>query len=386
MAVSASASHQQSIETGLKRKLEKEKRYRNSLTEEESLLNKSCNEKANRGETRQRFCNVDDVPVMQEKLQSLDRQLLSIRRFLNLPEKYDDDSDSSFAKIDGNHGSLADLLYITTEALVPDKRNSDDAEGSDINLMNRNRFNTALDTIISHKLSIKVCKDSVVAQRIMSNSELHGMRIWPLDRLVSSTKRSDGYLEILKKYRNVVIDPTSLVQICRRPRTSDECEWTTFQTTELCCDLEFADAPMQKVLMRAVENWIIVDNDLNAGLIIQDKKLSRHITGCVTLDGNKHRLGTLTTASKSSYNSQAKSGIELPIDAQIKYRHLTSEYLKLKCKLNAHKREMMESELSDRRSERLQVLYPLLAVSVENISQLTESLKFQMEQAADAHR
>lgn len=386
MAVSASASHQQSIETGLERKLEKEKRYRNSLTEEELLLNKSCNEKTNLGVTKQRFCSVDVILVMQEKLQSLDRQLLSIRRFLNLPEMHDHDSDSSFAKVDDDHGSLADLLYIRTEELVPDQRSSDHAEGSDIDLINKNRFNTALDTIISHKLSIKVCKDSVVAQRFMSNSELQGMRIWPLDRLVSSTKRSDGYLEILKKYRNVVIDPISLVQICRRPRTSDECEWTNLQAAELGCDLEFADAPMQKVLMRAVENWIIVDNDFNAGRIIQDKKLSRYITGCVTLDGNKHRLGTLTTASKSSYNSQAKSGIELPIDAQIKYRHLTSEYLKLKSKLNAHEREIMESEESDRRYKRLQVLYPLLAVSEENISQLTESLKFQMEQAADAHR
>ena len=386
MAVSASASHQQSIETRLERKLEKEKRYKNSLTEEELLLNKSCNQKTNLGVTKLRFCSIDDIPVMQEKLQSLYRQLLSIRRFLNLPEKHDHDSDSSFAKIDGDHGSLADLLYIITGESLPHKRSSDDAEVSDINLISQNRFNTALDTIISHKLSIKVCKDSVVAQRLMSYSELHGMRIWPLDRLVSSTKRSEGYLEILKKYRNVVIDPISLVQICRRPTTSDECEWTNLQATELGCNLEFADAPMQKVLMRAVENWIIVDNDFNAGRIIQDKKLSRHITGCVTLDGNKHRLGTLTTASKSSYNSQAKSGIELPIDAQIKYRHLTSEYLKLKSKLNSHKREIMESEESDRRSKRLQVLYPLLAVSEENISQLTESLKFQMEQAADAHR
>lgn len=384
MAVSAWASHQQSIETGLERKLEKEKRYRDSLTEEESLLNSRCNEKTNLGVTKQRFCSVDDILVMQEKLQSLDRQLLSIRRFLNLPGKHD--HDTSFANIDGDHGSLADLLYITTEELVPDRRNSDDAEGTDINLINRNRFNTALDTIISHKLSIKVCKDSVIAQRLMSNLGLHGMRIWPLDRLVSSTKRSDGYLELLRKYRNVVIDPISLVQICRRPRNSDECEWTTLQATELGCDLEFADAPMQRVLMRAVENWIIVDNDHNAGRIIQDKKLSRHITGCVTLDGNKHRLGTLTTASKSSYNSQAKSGIELPIDAQIMYRHLTSEYLKLMSKSYAHKREIMESEESDRRSKRLQALYPLLVVSEENISQLTESLKFQMEQAADAHR
>lgn len=386
MAVSASASHQQSIETGLERKLEKEKRYRNSLTEEESLLNKSCDEKTNLGVTKQRLCSVDDLLVMHEKLQSLDRQLLSIRRFLNLSEKHDHDSYTSLATIDGDHGSLADLLYIISDELVLDRRNSDGAEGTDINLINKNRFNTALDTIISHKLSIKVCKDCVIAQRLMSNSELHGIRIWPLDRLVSSTKRSDGYLEILKKYRNVAIDPISLVQICRRPRTSDKCELTTSQATELGCDLEFADAPMQRVLMRAVENWIIVDNDHNAGRIIQDKKLSRHITGCVTLDGNKHRLGTLTTASKSSYNSHANSGIELPIDAQIKYRHLKSEYLKVKSELNAHKRGIMESEESDRRSKRLQVLYHLLAVSGESISQLTESLKFQMEQAADAHR
>ena len=398
MAISASASHQQSLETGLERKLEKEKRYRDLLSDEKLLLDNCCNHDKIQGVMIASECTdevlsqtdnaIDNVLVIEDELRGIHRQLQSARRILNLPTKDDSSGDASDFETDGDYGFLADLLKISTANIVTENKDCDDVECTDINLINGNRFNTALDTIVGQKFSIKVCRDSIVAQRLMQNQELQGMRIWPIDRLVSSTKRSDGYLKILKKYKNIAIDPISMVQICRRPQILGESELRndSLPTEEFGRDLKYADLSMQRVLMKAVENWIIVGNDHDAGRIIQDKILSIHITGCVTLGGSKHRLGTLTTASKSSYHSQAKNRLDLPIDTQIKYRHLTSAYLKLKSRANAFYRQKIELEESERQSKRLQVLQPLLVITEKNIIELTKSLKLQIEKAAEAHR
>ena len=398
MAVSASASHQQSLETGLERKLEKEKKYKDLLSDEKLLLDNCCNHDKIQGEMIATECTdgvhgqtddaIDNILDVEDELRSIHRQLQSARRMLNLPTKDDSNGDTSDLESDGDYGFLADLLHISTVNIVSENRNCDDVECTDINLINRNRFNTALDTIVGQKFSIKVCRDSIVAQRLMQNQELQWMRIWPIDRLVSSTKRSDGYSEILRKYKNVAIDPISMVQICRTPQILRESELrrNSLPIVEFGCDIKFADLSMQRVLMKAVENWIIVRNDHDAGRIIQDKILSKHITGCVTLGGSKHRLGTLTTASKDSYCSQAKNRLDLPIDTQIKYRHLTSAYLKLKSRVNAFYRQKMELEDSERQSNRLQELQSLLVITEKNIIELTRSLKVQIEKAAEAHR
>jgi hypothetical protein len=398
MAMTARASQEQSKETAFEGKLERAQRSRDDLEMEMRTLRKNAEKsggeelEANsaikferRGAT---YLSARDVLLMQQEVQVLQRQVRSLARSLRLPSMPEGDDVNTVSKeksnsSDGDLGFLADILHFS----CGDEDMSSAASSSNSS-SSSSQYIVALDVILGSKLCVKVCRDGAAAELIMaaqnrSQGGAQASRIWPIDRLTTAPTRSKPFLEILRKYGDIAIDPATLVRISY-PAAYNSCH-NGLGGPEAPSVAE--DSSMQKVLLKALESWIIVQGDDAATRIIQDRALSRHINGVVTMDGNKHTLGSLTVGFGGRRLSGRENGYpEVQVALQIKYRRLKSALESLEGQLSVFDSNRREEDERTWQSSRMADLDSLLVTSERAVEEMEISLSTQSEKAALAHR
>ena len=183
---------------------------------------------------------------------------------------------------------------------------------------------------------------------------------------MDATERSKEYVEVLRKYSSVATDPTSLVGI----------------------SLDKSDgrkAGLSKALYKAVERWVIVDCDKSAALIIGDTALYRHLQGCVTLDGDKHTLGSLVVGNIYRAHAGA-SRHELQVERQMRYRKLNERHNTITRTIYDWDVARRAEEQEIKRSHLLSALQHRLVTASTSIEPLQEAVRVQSDRAAAAHK
>ena len=399
MAMTARASQEQSKEIAFEGRLERAQGSRDDLAMERKALLTNREKRggkelevnpANRYENREAMClSARDVLLMQQEVQVLQQQVMSLARSLRLPSMPEDDDISRANKgesnSDGDFGFLADILHFP----CGDEEVSSAASSSSRSSSRDNsQYIVALDVILGSKLCVRICRDGAAAELIMvaqsrNKDSVQASRIWPVDLLSTASTRSQPFLEILRKYKDIAIDPATLVRIShpavrnlpRNERGDPEAPSTAEHSS------------MQKVLLKALESWVIVQGDEAAARIIQDRALSRHINGVVTMDGNKHTLGSLTVG----FGGRRPGGRdnvhpEIQVALQIKYRRLKSALEDIQGHLSVFERERSEKEDRTRQFSRMADLDSLLVASERAVGEMEVALSAQSERAASAHR
>lgn len=405
MAMTARASQEQSKEIAFEGRLERAQGSRDDLAMERKALQTNREKRggkelevnpANRYENREAMClSARDVLLMQQEVQVLQQQVRSLARSLRLPSMPEDDDVSRASKeesnSDGDFGFLADILHFPcgdedlSSAASSSSSNSSNSRSSS---RDNSQYIVALDVILGSKLCVRICRDGAAAELIMvaqsrNKDSVQASRIWPVDLLSTASTRSQPFLEILRKYKDIAIDPATLVRIShpavrnlpRNERGDSEAPSTAEHSS------------MQKVLLKALESWVIVQGDEAAARIIQDRALSRHINGVVTMDGNKHTLGSLTVG----FGGRRPGGRdnvhpEIQVALQIKYRRLKSALEDIQGQLSVFERERREEEDCTRQSSRMADLDSLLVASERAVGEMEVALSAQSERAASAHR
>ena len=373
MAVSASASQEQSKLVNFQSKLEVAKSSQCALGVEEKSQLQRCRDREQDEPREPIGLSLLQIMLLREEADVLEQQMMPLRRSMGLPlplplfplgTMASSDGDGSSGHIEGDLGFLADILHFIS---------IDSHQGSDMMHENRNRFTVALDIILGSKLSVRVCQDGLAAERIMrahsmgtEQQDVNGMRIWPIDRLTITTERSKEYLEVLRKYSSVATDPTSLVGIALDK--SDRLK-----------------VGLSQALFKAVERWVIVDSEKSAALIIGDTALSRHIQGCVTLDGDKHSLGSLVVGNNYRAHAGA-SRHELQVERQMRYRQLNDRYNTIKRMVLDWDAERRAEAQDKERSQLLSALQVRSVAVSSSIETLIEAVKDQSERATAAHK
>ena len=144
---------------------------------------------------------------------------------------------------------------------------------------------------------------------------------------------------------------------------------------------------MQRVLFKAIESWIIVQDDEAAARIIQDKALSRHISGVVTVDGNKHTLGSLTVGFGGRRpGSRDNRYPDVQVALQIKYRLLKIDLESMQRQVSEFDQKRRDEEQRTRQSTRMADLGALIESSEREVEEMEGALSVQAERATVAHR
>ena len=362
MAVSASASQEQSKLVSLQSRLGLAQSSQRALVEEEKSLLQTCQDREQSRTRMTADLSPKQLNSLRQEVDALEQQILPLRRSLGLPPldpmALSHSCDGSSGHIEGDLGFLADLLHFT----------SMDSDHRD-----RNRFIVALDVILGSKLSVRVCQDGLAAEKIMQahsmgpeQEDVNGMRIWPVDRLMDATERSKEYMEVLQKYSSVATDPTSLVGI-----SLDQ--------------LDKQKAGLYKALYKAVERWVIVDSDKSAALIIGDTALSRHLQGCVTLDGDRHSLWSLVVGNNYRAHAGA-SRSELQVERQMRYRNLNERCNAIKKTIYDWNVATNEEVQASERSHLLSALQHRLVTACSSIEAINEAVRVQGDKATAAHK
>ena len=215
MAVSAVASQQQSIETEMHIKLKRVQTKRDTLKASEEELGNYCDADS-QVNTENIAQQQQQYKLIEEKALSLQKQIQLARKALHLPPSYfnyppSNSNVSMSGSVDGDATFLADLIHFN----VKDQGNNRDSQNGGIS-----HFMTALDTIISSKLAVRICKDGKDAANVMKRIQedrndyqghMQGVRIWPINKLTVATRRSCGFLEVLKAFPDKAVDPISLL-------------------------------------------------------------------------------------------------------------------------------------------------------------------------------
>ena len=402
MAMTARASQEQSKEIAFEGRLERAQGSRDDLAMERKALLTNREKRggkelevnpANRYEKRETRClSARDVLLMQQEVQVLQQQVMSLARSLRLPSMPEDDDISRANKeesnSDGDFGFLADILHFPCGDEEVSSAASSSSRSSRSSSRDNSQYIVALDVILGSKLCVRICRDGAAAELIMvaqsrNKDSVQASRIWPVDLLSTASTRSQPFLEILRKYKDIAIDPATLVRIShpavrnlpRNERGDSEAPSTAEHSS------------MQKVLLKALESWVIVQGDEAAARIIQDRALSRHINGVVTMDGNKHTLGSLTVG----FGGRRPGGRdnvhpEIQVALQIKYRRLKSALEDIQGQLSVFERERSEKEDRTRQFSRMADLDSLLVASERAVGEMEVALSAQSERAASAHR
>ena len=149
-----------------------------------------------------------------------------------------------------------------------------------------------------------------------------------------------------------------------------------------------------------MDNWVIVRDDEAANRIIENKNLAKSISGCITLSGTRHTLGSIIIGNNNNSNDKNNNNINsnnnnnnnnnnrviLQLEHQIKYKKLKNQYLK-NFKL-LRETEMIieeENEYNHNASQLIKIHENI--VTLDNlIIELSNSLILQQEKAEIAHR
>jgi hypothetical protein len=407
MAMTARASQEQNKETAFESKLERAQRSRDDLEMEMKTLQRNIEQRGgkemeanpvNNSERREATSlSARDVLLMQQEVQVLQRQVRSLARSLRLPSAPEGDDVSSASKeksdsSDGDLGFLADILHFPCGdedmSTAVSSSNSRSSSSSTRSSRDDSQYIVALDVILGSKLCVRVCRDGAAAELIMAaqnrnKGAAQASRIWPVDRLSTAPTRSKPFLEILDKYGDIAIDPATLVRLSHPAAYNLH----HIERGESEAPSVAENSSMQKVLLKALESWIIVQGDEAATRIIQDRALSRHINGVVTMDGNKYTLGSLTVGFGGSRLGGPDSGYpEVQVALQIKYRSLKSALESLEGELSVFDSSRIENEERTRQSSRMADLASLLVTSERAVEEIELSLSAQSKRAALAHR
>ena len=159
------------------------------------------------------------------------------------------------------------------------------------------------------------------------------------------------------------------------------------------------DPTLLKVLYKCLENWIIVEDDETANQIINNKNLARNISGCVTLDGTKHTLGSIiignnnnaiTNTDTNNNNNNNKSHQNNPnmlqLEHQIKYEKIKKQYKNFVN--NLYNLEILINNRKRKNSNILQLtdIHHNISINENEISSIKNSLLLQKEKSELAHR
>ena len=131
---------------------------------------------------------------------------------------------------------------------------------------------------------------------------------------------------------------------------------------------------------------MIVDSDETASQIISNKALSRSISGCVTLSGNKHTVGSLSVGKSTEPASMENKTPQLPLEIQVTYKKMRLKYQSISNDLQLLLAKRRKDERYAEQSVIMKNYGSQLIVIDGDISDILSSLVSQDQIAEQAHR
>ena len=148
-----------------------------------------------------------------------------------------------------------------------------------------------------------------------------------------------------------------------------------------------------------MDNWVIVRDDEAANRIIENKNLAKNISGCITLSGTRHTLGSIIIGNNNCSNNNNNSNnyhdnnnnnnnnrVILQLEHQIKYKKLKNQYLKSFKLLREIERMIEEENKYNHNASQLIKIHQNIITIEKSIMELSNSLILQHEKAEIAHR
>ena len=262
----------------------------------------------------------DDYRRVTDEMRSVQAKFVATRDALSLP-------DLGIAHLDeGDFGFMADILCVDT------------SQSADL---------LALETLLSPMLSVRVCLNNNVASKIIANTPQNrhrpGLRIWPVEQLQVTTRRSQAFMDTLAAFPSA-IDPLSRLRL--RPELP---------------------ACATKALFKAVGNVVLVDTDEAAMQVISFLRRNPGaggVGGCLSMaTGNKHTIGSLSVPHRPQTHQQQQSrqafGVQLI--AQYQQQRGTLEALQRQIATIEQQRQFVTQRAHDSH-ELYEVVQPNLAV------------------------
>ena len=265
----------------------------------------------------------DDYRRVTEAMRSIQAKFTATRDALSLP-------DLGIAHLDaGDFGFMADILCVDTS---------------------QSAGLLALETLLSPVLSVRVCLNNEVASKIIANTPQNnrhrpGLRIWPVEQLQVSTRRSQAFMDTLAAFPTA-IDPLTLLHL--RPELP---------------------AGAIKALFKAVGNVVLVDTDETAMEVISFLRRSSGapaggVSGCLSMaTGNKHTIGSLSVPHRPQtlHQQQSRQALGVQVIAQYQQQRETLEALQRQAATIEQQRQSVTQHAHDSH-ELYEVVQPNLAV------------------------
>ena len=161
-----------------------------------------------------------------------------------------------------------------------------------------------------------------------SNLTSKASRIWPLDTMTGCCSRSKAYSELLSPHRTSqgcglggwnAVDPV-------------EC----FSIAPSCSASGVSNDQVMKALYKACRNWILTRDDKAASAIMEkivfsqnEKSCESSVSsiGCITTNGNRHTLGSMTISNHTRGSARNFSVSQRPV-AFLKQYHSLNDQIK----------------------------------------------------------
>ena len=145
---------------------------------------------------------------------------------------------------------------------------------------------------------------------------------------------------------------------------------------------------------------MIVRDDEAANRIIENKNLAKNISGCITLSGTRHTLGSIIIGNNNNSNDKNNNNINsnnnnnnnnnnrviLQLEHQIKYKKLKNQYLKSFKLLREIERMIEEENKYNHNASQLIKIHQNIVTIEKLIIELSNSLILQHEKVEIAHR